>query len=220
MPNADHSLAFWTDVAETFMDDDGVIFEPYNEPFPAGNTTEEPAWQCWRDGCEAEFRGTTYQAVGMQAIVDAIRATGSTHVILLGGVQFSNDLSLWLDYMPQDPLGGTGAAWHIYNFNASIDEGCWNGAPAAVGAQVPVVATEIGQNDCRGDFITTLMHWLDGRGIGYLPWSWNMLGPCVPEVRGPMGRPGRPWPLITDYCSARPNSDYAQAFYDHLMSSQ
>ena len=37
MPDADHAPAFWTDVATTFLDDDGVVLEPYNEPFPDGN---------------------------------------------------------------------------------------------------------------------------------------------------------------------------------------
>ena len=82
-----------------------------------------------------------------------------------------------------------------------------------------VLATELGQNDCEGHFITPLVQWLDSQGMGYLAWSWNMIGPCVPEVRGPMGSPGQPWGLISDYCNVRPNSDYAQTFYDLLNAA-
>ena len=114
MPDADHAPAFWNDVANTFLNDDGVVFEPYNEPFPDNNRDSDAAWACWRDGCTATQYGPsmmgqptmlgTYQAVGMQGIVDAIRATGSTHVILLGGVRYSNALTQWLAHKPNDPL--------------------------------------------------------------------------------------------------------------------
>jgi subtilisin family serine protease len=51
----------------------------------------------------------------------------------------------------------------------------------------PFVATEIGESDCRGTFITPLMEFLDQHGLGYLAWSWNAFGPCRPTagaVRG------------------------------------
>jgi endoglucanase len=218
MPDADHAPAFWADVAQTFLDDDGVILEPYNEPFPDRNRDSDAAWSCWRDGCMANqsvpqgATATTYQAAGMQAMVDAIRGTGSTHVILLGGVQYSNALTQWLAHKPTDPLGQLGAAWHLYNFNACISPACWDAAPAAVAAEVPVVATEIGQDDCMGGFITPLMQWLDAHGDGYLAWSWNAYGDCAP------GRTGRTWSLITNYLTGSPNGGYAQAFYDHVAA--
>ncbi len=37
MPDADHAVDFWTDVATTYANDDGVVFELYNEPFPDSN---------------------------------------------------------------------------------------------------------------------------------------------------------------------------------------
>jgi hypothetical protein len=78
------------------------------------------------------------------------------------------------------------------------------------------VATEIGQGDCGGDFISPLMQWLDQNGSGYLAWSWNAMGECIPQTRE---QAGQPWFLITDYGSGTPNSDYARAFYDHLRGS-
>jgi len=220
MPDADHAAAFWADVATTFLGDDGVILEPYNEPYPNGNRDDATAWACWRDGCMANENvgqgGTpaTYQATGMQAMVDAIRGTGSTHIILLGGIQYSNALTQWLAYKPTDPLAQLGAAWHYYNFNACKDATCWDTAPAAVDAMVPLVATEIGENDCMGGFITPLMQWLDGHGAGYLAWSWNAFGACMPGSA--QGQGGRPWSLVASYTSGAPNGGYAQAFHDHV----
>ena len=150
----------------------------------------------------------------MQSIVDAIRATGSTHIILLGGVQYSNALTQWLAHKPNDPLGQLGAAWHLYNFNACVSATCWDAAPAAVAAAVPLVATEIGEDDCMGVFVTPLMQWLDGHGAGYLAWSWNAGAACVPA---PMpGRGGGRLGLVTSYTTGTPNGGYAQAFCDHV----
>ena len=185
MPDADHAPAFWADVAATFRDDDAVVFEAFNEPFPDGNRDSDAGWLCWRDGCVANqsvqsgAAATTYQAAGMQSIVNAVRSAGAGHVILLGGLQYSNALSQWLAYQPTDPLNNLGAAWHVYNFNSCVADTCWNAAPAGVAATVPLVVTEFGQNDCAGGFVTSLMTWLDGKNSGYLAWSWNAYGACV-----------------------------------------
>jgi hypothetical protein len=222
MLDADHAAAFWTDVAATFLNDDGVVLEPYNEPFPDGNKDSDAAWACWRDGCSASQYAAgnntpvgTYQTAGMQSIVDAIRATGSTHVILLGGVQYSNALTQWLAHAPNDPLGQLGAAWHLYQFNACVSATCWDAAPAAVAAAVPLVATEIGEDDCMGVFVSPLMQWLDAHGAGYLAWSWNAGSSCVPAPMPGRGG-GRPWAIVSSYATGAPNGGYAQAFYDHL----
>jgi hypothetical protein len=230
LPDADHAPAFWSDVASTFKDNGGVVFEPFNEPFPDNNRDTQAAWQCWRDGCvatqavAADAGAMTYQATGMQALVNAIRTAGATNLVLLGGVQYSNGLTQWLTYKPVDPMNNLAAAWHVYSNNPCRDTTCWSGVPATVAAQVPIVATEIGESDCRGTFITPLMQFLDQHGLGYLAWSWNAFGPCRPTVGTARGQP---WSLVTDYTTATPNpaqadagvtSSYAQTFHDHVMS--
>ena len=222
MPDADHAPDFWRDVALTFKDDRGVIFEPFNEPFPGRNLDTNAAWDCWRDGCEdaelwvsrTEVSGT-YRAAGMQTLVSAIRSTGAEQLILLGGVQYSNGLSQWLARKPADPLQNLGVAWHAYNTNSCFTEVCWNGVPAEVAAQVPLVATEFGQNDCMNGFVTPLMQFLDQHGSGYLAWAWNAYGECSPQVA--MQR-SNPWSLVADYETGTPNSGYAEAVYDHLAT--
>ncbi len=217
MPNVDHSPAFWADVAATFKDDTGVIFKPFNEPFPDRNQDTDAAWECWRDGCTAQDwdpNAPEYQAAGMQALVDAIRKTGATQLILLGGVEYSNALTQWQQYRPEDPQENLGAAWHIYNFNGCADQACWEAAPQRLSSAVPVVATEIGQDDCEGAFISPLMSFLDQHASGYLAWSWNVQGQCAAASEG---NPGNPWPLIDHFETAAPNSAYAAAFRDHVL---
>jgi endoglucanase len=220
MPDADHAADFWTSVANTFAADSGVIFELYNEPYPDGNKDSVAGWTCWRDGCTAnENVGTggtpeTYQTVGMQALVTAIRTgTTATNVILLGGLEYSNALTQWLAYAPLDPTGNLGAAWHIYSNNACVADTCWDMAPEMVAATVPLVATEIGESDCLGGFITQVMTWLDSQNVGYLAWSWNQFGPCAPATKT---TGGNPWSLTSSYSDGTPNSDYANTFYLHV----
>jgi hypothetical protein len=155
----------------------------------------------------------TYQAVGMAALVAAIRPIAPRQLILLGGVQYSNSLSQWLTHAPADD--NVAAAWHVYNFNGCRSATCWDNAPAAVAANRPIVATEIGENDCAGGFISPLMQWLDDKGQGYLAWSWNSAASCIPAA--PMVA-GRPWPLVLDYATGTPTGGYAQAFHDHLSA--
>ena len=151
----------------------------------------------------------------MQAIVDAIRGTGSTHIILLGGVQYSNALTQWLAHKPTDPLGQLGAAWHLYNFNACISPTCWDVAPAAVAAAVPLVASEIGQNDCMGAFIMPLMQWLDAP-------RRRLSGLVMERVRRLHARraQGRAAAVVAHHelTTGAPNGGYAQAFHDHVAA--
>ena len=221
MPDADHAADFWTDVATTYANDDGVVFELYNEPFPDSNKDSTAAWECWRDGCASTLwalnasgrgvnTGNTYQSIGMTALVGAVRAVAPNHLILLGGIQSSNSLSQWSAYAPAD--SNIAPAWHIYNFNGCKSPQCWDGAPATLAATRPIVTTELGEDDCGGTFIDPLMQWLDGHGAGYLAWSWNADGACLP------GRDGPTWSLITNFTTGAPNSGYAQAFHDHLAA--
>jgi hypothetical protein len=109
----------------------------------------------------------------MQTLVNTVRATGATNVIMLGGLAYSNDLSQWLANKPTDSLNNLMASTHIYNFNTCSSTSCWASTIAPVAASVPVLAGEIGENDCAHGFIDTLMAWLDSEGIGYLAWAWD-----------------------------------------------
>jgi cellulase (glycosyl hydrolase family 5) len=113
--DADHAPAFWSSVASAFIGNNAAIFELFNEPYPDNQQNSTAAWTCWRDG--GTCSGVPFQAAGMQTLVSAVRA-GATNVIALGGVGYSDYLSQWLAYKPNDPLGDLAAAWHVYNFNA------------------------------------------------------------------------------------------------------
>ncbi|MEU8975656.1 cellulose binding domain-containing protein [Streptomyces monashensis] len=172
MPDAQYSPSFWASVASTFKDDPAPVYDLFNEPYPdraTSSTTD--AWTCWRDG--GTCPGIPYKVAGMQDLVDSIRNTGSTNVLMAGGLAYANDLSQWTVYKPQDPVGNLAAAYHGYNFNTCASESCWNSTLAPVAAQVPLVAGEIGENTCAHGFTDQAMKWFDDRNLSYLGWTWN-----------------------------------------------
>jgi hypothetical protein len=171
MPDLDHAPTFWASVANTFKSNSAVIFDLYNEPFQTTN------WQCWRNGSTSggasPCNDVSYAAAGMQTLVSAVRATGATNVLLLGGLAYSNDISGWLSNKPNDPQNNLAASVHTYNFNACSNTGCFASTIAPVAAQVPVITGEMGENDCAHGFIDMAMAWFDQQGVGYLGWGWD-----------------------------------------------
>src|SRR6266567_9084309 len=145
MPNRDHTPEFWRQVATAYGHNNAAIFDLFNEPFPDSNADTPEAWRCWRDG--GTCRGMSFQAAGMQELVDAVRGTGATNVIIVGGVQYAARLSHWLANKPSDPLNNIAASWHIYNFSWCSSQACWDSTAAPVARQVPLVLGELGQDD-------------------------------------------------------------------------
>jgi hypothetical protein len=177
MPDMDYSPSFWTGVANAFKGNNAVLFDLFNEPWPNNQDNTPASWRCWRDGsASGTCSGFSYTAVGMQSLVNTVRATGATNVILLGGVSYSNALGSWLAYKPTDATGNLAASWHIYNFNVCNPTSCWDANVAPLAAVVPVVALEIGVNNCDAVYFNNLMNWLDAHQMGYLAWTWDAWG--------------------------------------------
>jgi hypothetical protein len=207
MPD-DNSPDFWTSVASTFIDNPAVLFDAFNEPHSV-------SWSCWRDGgCQVPdaVDGTTpnpsqtFAAVGMQAVVDAIRATGARQPILLAGLAHANDLSGWLANMPSDPDGQLAASFHVYQPNACVTTSCWDSTVAPVAAVVPTTTIEFSEQDCSQTFDDNVMNWDDAHGIGYLGWGWFILTRHCQSLY-----------LISDW-DGTPVSPNGTALHDHLAA--
>jgi hypothetical protein len=187
MPNRARSPEFWRQVATAYRDDAGVVFDLLNEPFPDGNRDTPEAWRCWRDG--GTCAGMTVPAAGMQELVTAVRSTGATNLILLGGVKYANSLTGWLTHRVTDPLNNVAASWHVYNFNACNTLACWNDTAAPVAQAVPLILGELGDDTSRSAFVSSLMDWMDARGGSYLPWVWNVWGSPLDLITAYDGTP-------------------------------
>jgi aryl-phospho-beta-D-glucosidase BglC (GH1 family) len=212
MPDAAQAIPFWTSVANTFKGNNAVIFDLFNEPYASRATgSATSGWQCWRDG--GTCPGINYQVAGMQSLVNAVRSAGATNVIMLGGEEYSNDLGTpgstsdpsILSFLPTDSAHNLAVSWHSYNFNTCSNQSCWTSQVAPVIAQVPVIAGEIGENDCADGYVSPLMSWLDSRSTSYLAWAWNADFNCS-------SGPG----LVSDYAGTPTN--YGVGVQAHLRS--
>ena len=176
MPDSGESIRFWSSVAATFAGNDAVIFDLFNEPFPeASLPSQTAAWKCWLHGGPACSPGISSSLLGCRrwSTLYAPRGKQRDHA---GGSAWSNDLSGWLKYEPVDPDHNLVASWHSYNFNGCDTQACWSSQISPVIAEVPVIAREIGENDCAGhDYIDPLMAYLDSKSTSYLTWAWTLL---------------------------------------------
>lgn len=189
-PMADaNSISFWTSVATAYAGNPSVIFDAFNEPYSIWNNATNSysfslTWDCWQNGgCQAPLVTTnqvpvtgagagTYTVAGMSQLVTAIRAGHAAQPIMLGGLNYSNDLSGWLSHKPTDSQ--LVASWHNYPGQSSCGytPACWNAATSALAASVPIITGEFGETDGASTSMTAYMNWADAHGIGYLPWAW------------------------------------------------
>jgi endoglucanase len=190
-PMADaNSVTFWKSVATAYASNPSVVFDAFNEPYSTGAFTL--TWDCWENGgCKAPLVTTdqvpvscynattgacTYTVAGMSQLVTAIRAGGAKQPIMLGGLNYSNDLSGWLAHEPTDSDSTPQliASWHNYpgQDSCGYTVACWNAATSTVAASVPIITGEFGETDGGSNDLTAYMNWADAHGIGYLPWAW------------------------------------------------
>jgi len=212
MPDAAQAVGFWTSVAQAFKGNNAAIFDLFNEPYASRATgSATSGWQCWLSG--GTCPGISYQVAGMQSLVNAVRSTGASNVIMLGGEEYANDLGTpgsasdpsILNFLPTDPDHNLAVSWHSYNFNTCSSQSCWTSQVAPVIAQVPVIAGEIGENDCADGYVNPLMNWLDSASTSYLAWAWNADFNCS-------SGPG----LISDYTGTP--TGYGAGVKTHLQS--
>jgi hypothetical protein len=197
MADADHAPAFWRSVATEYKGDHAVLFDLYNEP-------HDLRWGCWEHGCEIHDRRVgDYRAAGMAQLLGAVRSTGARQPVMLGGIDWARDDEGWLAHLPPDPAGAEVASNHTYDFAAC--GGRCRAALARIGRTHPVVTGELGEGDCRDDYIDPYMRWADRHGISYLAWAWDAHGGWACRS-GPS--------LIKDY-DGTPTA-FGRGFRDHL----
>jgi endoglucanase len=144
-----NSVAFWKEAAAAYKDHPAVIFDLYNEP-------HDVSWDVWLKGgtvSEKDRRSgkeLTYEAVGMQAMLDTVRATGAKNVVIAGGIDWSYDLSgILAGRQLSDPSGhGVIYANHAYPFKGDT-VAKWIAKMETATKTLPVIVSEFGA-DARG----------------------------------------------------------------------
>jgi endoglucanase len=160
MADSAHSLTFWTSVANAFKNNPAVIFELYNEPHDISNAIVSGGGSGW---------------AGYQQMLNAVRATGATNVVLMGGTAWSNDETWWTSNRPVDTLNQIAAAHHDYDQGLRYDIGTNPTAATAMlnAPGVPVVITEIGDSNSGSSYISAVLNTADAQGYGVVAWALN-----------------------------------------------
>jgi endoglucanase len=246
LADADHSPAFWRSVASAFKSDHSIVFDAFNEPYISNSS--QLTWSCLRNGCRlpdecADCRASdvpagcgaacplrthahgTYQAAGIQSLVNAIRSTGATQPIIAPGLDYTNDLSQWWRFHPTDPRHQLGVSFHAYGNEACSTSSCWDQVVAPLATYVPVVIGEFGpalydsqghqlRSPCDQSYDQGLMDWADQHGVSYLAWDWYY------DDTDNGDQPGNcTWNLIDGgWFAGTPREGHGQAVHDHLAA--
>jgi hypothetical protein len=209
MPDAD-SVTFWQQAATLYKSSPNVLFEIFNEPYPS-------AWSCWYSGCSAKATSfssscnchlaVTYQAVGMQTLVNKIRATGATNLIIAAGINWGFDLSS----INTKPLTGSNIVYdtHPYPYQDKMTVASWDASFGHLSAKLPVMSTESGEYDCKSSFESQLISYFDSHKMSWLGWAWNVQGTSSSVCGFPQ--------VITSY-QGTPAAAMGQMEYQHLLS--
>ena len=150
----DFTIAFWQQAASYFKDAPHVIFEIYNEP----SGISPAAWRA-----------------SAADIVTVIRESGANQLIIVGGVEYSKNLS----WVLKDPMLGENIAFatHIYPAHGKLSWDRWFGD---VSEKYPVLMTEWGWMDqdttgkqpylvgSQETYGQPLIDYLGERGIGWV----------------------------------------------------
>jgi hypothetical protein len=144
-----NSLVFWRDLAAVYKNHPAVLFNLYNEP-------HDVSWDVWLKGGEVTEKAyrrnpeKTFEAVGMQALLDAVRSTGAKNIVIVGGLNWSYDFSgILQDRQLADPEGN-GVVYdnHAYPFKEDSVER-WIAKMETAAKILPVIVGEFGA-DTRG----------------------------------------------------------------------
>ena len=178
MPDAD-SVTFWQQVAGIYQGYSNVLFELFNEPHPQ-------QWSCWASPCtltDSQYssdcrcvKALTFQSVGLQALVNAVRNSGATNLVLVAGMDWGFDLSQISNY----PINGSNIVYdtHPYPY-VEKQPNSWNAAFGTISQQYAVISTESGEYDCGTGYMSKLLSYFDAHQIGWIAWAWVVQGaPC------------------------------------------
>ena len=194
----EEAVKFWEEVAQRYKNNPGVLFELFNEPY-------DISWETWRNGgpvqppvkyagapSEDQEHPPVFQCVGMQKLLDTIRAAGAKNLIIAGGLDWGYDLSGVVNgFALKDHDGGNGVMYssHIYPWKKD-----WQKNTLDAAARYPIFVGEIGTPpDYKGfQFIKPeerypIEGWAqDALGLiqknklNWTAWSFhNSAGPCL-----------------------------------------
>jgi endoglucanase len=144
MPD-ENSLAFWKDIAPVYANHPAVIYDLYNEP-------HDVSWDIWLNGGEVTDKpngrgqtARTFKAVGMQQLLDAVRAAGAKNLVVAGGLDWAYDFSGILEGRQLKDPTGNGVIYpnHCYDNKRQLVD-TWIANMEKASAKIPIIISEFG----------------------------------------------------------------------------
>jgi endoglucanase len=162
LPDANHAIPFWKEVATQFRNDPRVLFEMYNEP-------HDVSWDMWLNGGTVTDTSGTYQAVGYQQVYDAIRSTGAENIVIANGLNWGYDLSGVATHLIKgyNVMYGT----HVYDWPEKQPP-AWDAGFGYLAAQAPVMIGEFGTMNCGLSYYNAVMDYADRKNLHMIAWAW------------------------------------------------
>lgn len=208
MPDAD-SVTFWQQVATIYKSYPNVLFELFNEPH------ETTGWSCWRNGCQItndssgttghDHRNYTYQAVGMQTLLTAIRQTGANNLALVAGRDWGYDLT----GIPTYHLDGSNIVYDTHPYYPYNEKrpAKWDIDFGTLSATYPVMSAENGEYDCKTTYVAPLLDYFDAHDIGWITWAW--VSPYVDACT---------YPRINNNFTGTPTNGLGQFVHNYMQT--
>lgn len=176
------TLAVWDRLAQRFRADRGVMFELYNEPDVLPTAL---GWALWKSGGSVNSPAGPCVAVGMQELINEIRARGAKNVIIVPGASMERTIAgmppLTDPASPADPQ----LAYGIHYPSLIAGWPHWQQEFGAASAQVPVVVTEWNA-DSMGTCVPTapaaapvFLSYLADKHIGVVGFAFDMPGSII-----------------------------------------
>lgn len=165
-----NSQEFWKQVATQYKANTKVFFELYNEP-------KDISWDVWKNGGAS---GDGFEVVGMQTLYNTIRQTGADNLIIIGGLNWSFDLS----GVPSHSIQGNNIVYasHPYDFQDKNTIADWDRGFGNLSKTHPVMLTEFGSFDCNPTFTSNLLHYTQTKNISWTAWAWYPGGCKFPAI--------------------------------------
>lgn len=169
------TMRAWGTLTAAFNHRPDILYELFNEP---QNNDGAAGWAVWRDGGPAEDNQGD-PAIGHQPLLDFVRSTGSTNVVIVEGAKKGGSL-VGIPLLV-DPLGQLAYGVHPYLANAALNAAGWEARFGYLTPTVPVIATEWNAHSwsgiCRPDWpqiSASLLSYLAAKGIGLYGWAFDM----------------------------------------------
>ena len=203
MPDMNHSVPFWREVAARYKDDGGILYELYSEPYPVGGKQGFSNWDMWLNGGNHPAdevyneRRAPFLAVGMQQLYDVVRSTGANNVVIISGTSWG----YFLDGVPDHRVKGYNIAYaaHPWDWPGKQPE-TFDKDWAFLAKTDPVMITEFGNYDCTEPYVRAVLNKADQLNLSWTAWAWIAPAPGVSRAQNGRGDPICGFPmLITDY---------------------